>query len=268
MTRSRLKTSPFWAIAVVAALGMGLTACGGGDSDSTPAASNGDTTSDPAIAQRGAIASAISTAQDAVNAVNDDSTDAQVSTAERAVADARSAITAAANVPEEERAANTGTVNALATQLSGAIASRITAMKTANEMERKETTATAKALRAAIIKGIDGGSAVASPTTVIPALSTADDATDPIDLKKGDSPGSLGGWSGQDYAGEDGTGNAKTTGMVRLYSNPGAAKNILFISEAGVAVHGLALAETTMATDDYTVVTTAANQQMAVGGFP
>ena len=30
MTKHRLKTSPFWAIAVVAALGMGLSACGGG----------------------------------------------------------------------------------------------------------------------------------------------------------------------------------------------------------------------------------------------
>ena len=30
MTKQRLKTSPFWAIAVVAALGMGLSACGGG----------------------------------------------------------------------------------------------------------------------------------------------------------------------------------------------------------------------------------------------
>ncbi len=34
MTKHRLKTSPFWAIAVVAALGMGLTGCGSSGSDS------------------------------------------------------------------------------------------------------------------------------------------------------------------------------------------------------------------------------------------
>ena len=42
MTKHRLKTSPFWAIAVVAALGMGLSACGSSSSDDdTPTADNG-----------------------------------------------------------------------------------------------------------------------------------------------------------------------------------------------------------------------------------
>ena len=37
MTKHRLKTSPFWAIAVVAALGMGLSACGSSDDDTAEA---------------------------------------------------------------------------------------------------------------------------------------------------------------------------------------------------------------------------------------
>ena len=256
-------------VVVLVAVGLALAGCGGGGSDSTPAASNGDVTPDPAIAERRAISTAIETAQNAVNAVDNDSTDAQVSAAERAVADARSAITAAANVPEQERAANTRTVNTLATQLSGAKSARKTAMDDADEMKRKATTATAKALRAAIMAGEDGATISADQDwrETIPVLSTGDDATIAIPLKKGDSPGSLGSWSGQDYAGMIGSGDAKTTGMTRVYSNPGATKNILFISEAGESIHGWSAA-TGAPAGDYTVVTTSASQQMAVGGFP
>lgn len=131
------------------------------------------------------------------------------------------------------------------------------------EEAAKATSATAKALRAAIMKGVDGGT-TAVTTASIPVLGTGDDATTVISLKKGDSAGSLGGWNGTDYAGEDGTGDAKTTGMVRTYSNPGATKSVAFGTEAGEAIHGLARTSGTPA-GDYTV-TSGANPN--IGGFP
>ena len=128
-------------ICAVAALALGLAACGGGGGDGN---GNGDTgmqmpepMPDPAIAEREAIGTAIMAAQTAVNAVDNDSTDADVSAADMAVANARTAIANAANVPADERAANTGTVNALATQLAGAKTARQTAMDQAEDAAQR-----------------------------------------------------------------------------------------------------------------------------------
>ena len=74
--------------------------------------------------QRMAISTAIADAQKAVNAVNNDSTDAEVETATQAIADARTAIAEASNVPQGEKDANTGTVDAIMGQLSTAMAAR------------------------------------------------------------------------------------------------------------------------------------------------
>ncbi len=121
------------------------------DSDDPPAT---DDTSmdmpDPAIAERAAINSAITAAQAAVNAVDNDSTDAEVSAADTAIADARSAIADAGNVPAEEKAANTGTVNALAMQLSTAKSSRQMAMDDARSAADMAMAATAAKLYAGI----------------------------------------------------------------------------------------------------------------------
>ena len=100
--------------------------------------------------QRDAIESALMTAREMVNAVDNDSTDAQVSAADAAVAAARSAIAMAADVPMNEKDANTGTVNALATQLSGAKMARMDAMNEADRMAREAMAATAAKLYAGI----------------------------------------------------------------------------------------------------------------------
>ncbi len=124
--------------AAVAALAFGLAACGGGgDGDDQSMVTPPPDMPDPAIAERAAISTAITAAQTAVNAVDNDSTDADVSAADMAVANARTAIANAANVPAEERAANTGTVNALATQLSGAKTARQTAMDVAEDAAQR-----------------------------------------------------------------------------------------------------------------------------------
>ena len=283
----------------LAAAGLALAGCGGGGS-STPTALTDEkkctadggmyadgkcTTAAEALAkrqsdQRSAISSAISRAGSLVAAIDNESTDAEVSAATMAVSNARAAISAAADLSEDEKAGNTASVNTIAGQLSSAESRRTTAMNKANEAEQKATTATAKALKKAIdIAKLDASNAATnvSVPTMIPVLDVDGDGTvntdltGDITLKKGDAVGSLGNWKGTDYAGAEATTGdlAKNTGMVRVYDNQGAAKSVTFASEAGRGVHNWALAtSTTTVDDDYTVVTTAAAQQKAVGGFP
>ena len=121
-----VKFNPLTSLVVAAALAIGLAACGGGSSSTTPA---------PAIAEREAIREAIAMAEIAVAAVNNDSTDAVVNAADAAIVAARNAITAAINVPPAERAAHTGTVDALASRLTTArMAARMAMVQTAMKL--------------------------------------------------------------------------------------------------------------------------------------
>ena len=120
---------------------------GGGTADTTePPAPMPD----PAIAQRAAISAAVMAANEAVNAVDNDSTDAQVSAADTAIMNARSAIAAATDVPAQERTANTGTVDTLAAQLAGARMARKEAMDAADMAEKMDMMETAMKLHAGI----------------------------------------------------------------------------------------------------------------------
>ena len=109
-----------------------------------------ETMPDPAIAEREDIKTKIMTARTAVNAVNDDSTDDEVSAADAAIMAAKRAIAAAGNVPAEERAAHTGTVTVLEAQLSGARMARTEAMEAADLAERMAMIRTAMKLYAGI----------------------------------------------------------------------------------------------------------------------
>ena len=139
------------------------------------------------------------------------------------------------------------------------------------EADRKATTATAKALKAAITNGA-GVNAVS--TTAIPAITGVTSVADTtaITLKKGEAAESLGGiWKGTDYAGMAGTGTAKSTGMVRRYSNQEEAKSVSFTSEAGEAVHMLMHATDTPAGDYALSGTTSTGDPDAsphIVGFP
>ena len=184
-----------------------------------------------------------------------------------------------------------GTVTASLSQAAQTAIDNANQVADADKMKEddaaKANSATAKALKAAIDIAkfaADGSTAVPSSgpgaitPTSIPVLD-ADGAastneasevdTVAITLKKGDAVGSLGSWGGTDYAGmEAATGAAaKNTGMVRVYSNQGAAKSVTFASEAGNTIHGWD-ATSGDPVGDYTVVTTTAAQQKAVGGFP
>jgi len=113
-------------VALVAA--FMLAACSSSSDNGTDASMPTEPTPDPAIAEREAISTAIMAAQTAVAAVDNDSTDAEVSAADNAIAAARAAIVDAADVPAAEKAAHTGTVNALAGRLAAAKTARQTAM--------------------------------------------------------------------------------------------------------------------------------------------
>ena len=147
-------------ICLASVFAFGLAACGG-SSSTTP-----DTTSEMgctdaggewandmcntaeelAANQRSAIKTAIGAAETAVAAVNNDSTDAEVSDADTAIEDARSAIMDAADVPEAERTANIGAVDAIERRLTAAKKVRQTAMDDAQDAADMALAATAAKL--------------------------------------------------------------------------------------------------------------------------
>ena len=211
-----------------------------------------------------AISNAISTAETAVAGVNDESTDSEVTSANMAVADARTAISNAEDLPQAETAANTGTVNAIANRLSAALQSRMKAMDAAATTKAKADAATGKALHAAL-GGIaaDGSNAldnIAAPTLssaglVINAAAGAGalpDVTDPdsVTLKAGASAGALGGWAGMDYAHSAGTGSAKVTNDARVYTNQGAPSTMTFVEKYGDTTEYTAATRTYNVGDD------------------
>ena len=105
--------------------------------------------------QRTAISSAITAARTAVASVNNDSTDEQVEAAATAITDARVAIAGASDVPDEEKAANTGTVDAIMAQLSTAKTARMVAQDAADKADEAERMAMA-ATAAKLYAGIGG----------------------------------------------------------------------------------------------------------------
>ena len=211
-------------------------------------------TVDPAVAERAAINSAIMMARAAVPGVDNDSTDSEVSAAEKAIADARAAIAAATNVPAEEKAANTATVDTLAAQLTSAKMARSEAMDAAEKAMAAEMAKVGKALRAALGGAAANTNALANIDTattpvslgasglVIDAASGAGSlpdgtggttAVDPasVTLKAGASAGSLGSWMGMDYAHTDS--DTKVKNEARVYTNKGSPTTKAFVEKYG-----------------------------------
>ena len=151
---------------------LAMAGCGGGGgADMTL-----EETPDPADGQRTAIIAAIGVAETAVAAVNDTSDDGTVSAADKAIADARAAITAATNVPEKERDADTRTVDTLAGVLSSAKASRVAAMDEAARKAEEERKAAEMALMETARKLYAGISAPSADRAA--AYGTGDNADD------------------------------------------------------------------------------------------
>ena len=222
---------------------------------------------DPAIAERAAIASAITAARTAVPGVNNMSTASEVSAADMAIANARAAIAAAAAVPAAEKAANTETVNALAAQLSKAKEARTAYLADKDKAMMAAMAKTGKALHAALAgTGAENSTALnninldnlalSSAGLVIDAAANAGTLTTDPDsetLKAGDSAGSLGGWMGMDYAHMDST--TKIKNEARVYTNRGAGKSVAF---ADGLPDGVSIITETGATKGYVAIDNAA----------
>ncbi len=106
-----------------------------------------------------------------------------------------------------------------------------------SEADAKARTDKAKALRAVLV----AGNARDGSNTEIPIIGSGNSATLKITLKKTDDTiAPLGEWKGTHYAGEDtGTGEAKASGMRRVYSNKDEPKMIDF-PRSGSTLPGLA----------------------------
>ena len=152
-----------------------LTACGGG-SDAPP----GGMEPDPAIAQREAINTAITDARTKVNAVDDESTDAEVMAADVAVKKAADAVTAASALDANEKAAFNTTIAGLRSNL----ASRKSSRQMALDDDRKAADAAMMATAMKLYYGIDapsdtlaGSYTLAGEALTVRVIIDADDVT-------------------------------------------------------------------------------------------
>ncbi len=168
-------------VALVAAFALAACSSSDNDTDTSTMMPTDPPPADMSADQRAAIMNAIEGAMTAVAAVDDDSTDAEVSEADTAIAAARSAIMAATDVPEEERNANTGTVDALASRLADAEMDRQAAMDDARSADDMAM----GALAAKLYAGISAPTAVdASPEASI-RFAAYNNAGDAINVQNG-----------------------------------------------------------------------------------
>ena len=223
-------------------LALAMAGCGGGGGTTMPEPE--PPMPDPAIAERAAIDTAIDAAETAVAAVNNTSDAATVTSAETAVADARSAIAAGTNVPQHERDANSGTVDAIENRLNAAKSSRDTAMAEADAEAKKA----AKAMAAKLYAGLAPEDAAATTVTnalngttpaaiSISGMNVSGDADgtgggDAVTIKpSGTAVSALHGWAGMDYVRT--VASPMLTDHVVLYNNREAAK----IAHSGESDH-------------------------------
>ncbi len=235
------------ALAAAVALSGGLVACGGGSS-TTSMTDDMMEQPDPAIAERAAINSAITTARTTVAGLTDDASDAAIGSADSAVAAAKKAVMDAANVPDTEKAAFNTAIATVESQLATKKTSIMAARDAADDAMMKAMAATGKALHAALGGPDAGGNAltnIAAPTLSAAGLAIdagagagaleADDDPASVTLEAGNSAGALGSWNGMDYALSTGTGDAKVTNEARVYTNQGPGESAPF-AEAGYTI--------------------------------
>ena len=236
----------FLKVLPAAALALAVAGCGGGGDDGPPEdTSAADAAAARATAQRTALTSAATAVGTALATLPaEDVAQGQVDAANTAVAALEAAIDNAADVPAEEVAGYQGQVTAAKAAITSA-QERVTAEATAAALaEEKATTARARALTAALTAAstvpVTGTGSVTSTGGIPVITATGVDPTLAIPLEAGDAAGSLGDWSGTNYAGTSGTTAAtKATGTAVIYSNADAPKSHRFDSEAGNLVHML-----------------------------
>ena len=156
-------------------------------------------------AQRSAISSAIDAASEAVAAVKDDSTDAEVMAADAAIEAANTAIANAADIPAEEMAANSGRVSQIEGRLSAALDSRTAAMNAAADEAQMALNAMAMKLHAGLSPFVDVTAGRPDVLTLSLAAGSLtgtflNPAQDAMTLPaSGNATPAAGGWAGTDY---------------------------------------------------------------------
>ena len=236
MKKTKLTRSLLAACSIVALTAVMYGCVHNGGGDPAPMDETDMEMPDPAIAERAAIAGAITKASTAVAAVNDTASDATVAAADSAITDARTAISNATNVPAKERDANTGTVDVIATNLATAKTSRTEAMNTAAEEMRKAMAAAGKALHGAL--GTDPLAQITDTVltaTGISVTTTATGDTEPAQMA-GESAGALGSWNGKHYIHTDA--GTKVLNHAVVYTNQGAPKSAAFAEEHVLIAEG------------------------------
>ena len=218
----------------VLALALAVGGCGS-SSNTMPDTEPTAPMPDPAIAERATIDSAIMAAETAISAVNNDATDAEVMAADAAVMAAKNAINAATNVPEEERAAHTGTVDALASRLTAAKTARMTAMDDKAKADRMAMNAMAMKLHAGLDPAATGTGAALNSAIVTVASTggvtgASDGSTTDATFKKTDTMVmGYGAWMGTDHVVKTDT----MTDHAVVYTNQGAGKQVPIAEKHG-----------------------------------
>ncbi len=178
-------------------------------------------------AQRKAISDAISTATSAVAAVMDDSPVDVVTKADNAISAARKAIEDAGDVPENERASDTRTVDTLAGGLALAKTSRTKAMNDAADENRMVMNAMASKLYAGLGSGstaLDNATVAITAAGMVTGDADADNTAD-VTFKMTDAMVmGYGAWKGTEYeAKADGA-----TDHAVVYSNQAPPGQVAF----------------------------------------
>ena len=220
----------------VLALALAVGGCGGSSSSSDDMVTEPPAPMpDPAIAQRADINTKIMAASTAVHAVNDDSTDMQVTGAETAIAAAKKAVMDAADVPADEKAAHNSTITQLETTLMNAKSSRSMAMSDAAKAAAKDAMALFAgmndatgdlALASVAVTDEYGGSATITATTSGPVDAGNADLTVSTVKATDTAVPSLGMWKGTELAGANTAGTASST--VVVYTDIEAPKPVAF----------------------------------------
>ncbi len=290
-----MRTMKHWVLAVAAASALALAGCGGGGG-SPQSATDGLSLEDRQMTQRGAIESAITMAQTAVAAVNDESTDSDVSDAEMEIADARSAIAAAADVPAAEKTARTGQVDGLERELMAAKKSRTAAISAANEKARIAAQATRNAASMKVAEAINAQDRrTQTARTMVPAEfmpTNADTAANVLTITRGSGAAKITpfqsaadkktkpfvtgaaqdagtGWSGMTFTRSGTASKRPFTEMAAVYTDIEQAADALWATQFASAAGGIGTVDTSSGAVALTFVAGTDNEdaERFVGGL-
>ena len=259
MFNNHLSSNAFLKACLAAVFAIGLTACSSSDNgtagttDVEPTAQemctadggtwNADTEMCTTAAQlaameRAEIDTKIKAANTAVTGLTDDASDAAITAAEMAVAAAKKAVTDSSISDSDKGVFNTA-ISVIEGILRAKKTSIMEAREDADDAAMMAAAKDGKALHKALTANPLGLLAAATADTITDAgaldlpegtpLSGATPAITIPDMKAGDSAGSLGGWTGTNYAHTDSS--SKVANSAVVYKNQGSPTTHTFASQ-------------------------------------